>query len=119
VARQTYTEAEHAAAERRNAALRLGAVQEREGPPVHVQAGQVLPVLQGATQLQVLDLRMELDPSSKGQLVLGVLEALPGLTRLGVLDGEEGLAPATVAALRPGLLHDLTARFWEDPYYLL
>jgi hypothetical protein len=90
----------------------LGALQECvfQGEffmPVHVEAGQLLPALQGATQLQSLELRMELDPSSRDQAVLGLQEALPGLTRLATLDGAAGLAPATVAALRPGLMHAL------------
>jgi hypothetical protein len=91
---------------------------DEEGAPVLVEAGQLLPVVSGARQLQVLDLRMELDPSSRDQLVLGVQQALPGLTRLGTLDGAAGLAPATVAAMRPGLLHDLTAPNWQDDPYV-
>jgi hypothetical protein len=103
-----------------DAARALGAIQGGEGAPVYVEAGQLLPVVSGARQLQVLDLRMELDPSSRDQLVMGVQEALPGLTRLGTLDGAAGLAPATLAVVRPGLLHDLTAPNWrDDPFCTL
>jgi hypothetical protein len=89
---------------------------------VYVEAGQVLRAVQGATQLQVLDLSIDLDPRSKGQLVLGVQEALPGLTRLGLLDGAAGLVYTNIldtsAAVRPGLLFDLTAhRLHGDPYH--
>jgi hypothetical protein len=101
-------------AQRRTAAVALGALQEQvpawyhcPAMPVHVEAGQLLPALQSATQLQSLDLRTELDPGSRDQLVLGLQGALPGLVRLGTLDGAERLAPATLAALRPGLMHAL------------
>jgi hypothetical protein len=103
------------AALRQTAALALGALQQgateyQEGLlPVHVEAGQLLPALQGATQLLDLELRMELDPSSRDQAVLGLQEALPRLTQLVTLDGAAGLAPATLATLRPGLLHALIA----------
>jgi hypothetical protein len=95
------------------AAKWLGAVQHGEGGPVHVEAVQLLPVVQSAPKLQSLDLCMELDPSSRDQLVLGLQGALPGLRRLGTLDGEAGLAPATLAALRPGLVHDLVPAHWR------
>jgi hypothetical protein len=93
----------------------LGAVLERADASwyrnvrllTHVEAAQLLPALQGAKQLQSLDLIMELAPGSRDQLVLGLQGALPGLTQLGTLDGAAGLAPATLAALRPGLLHAL------------
>jgi hypothetical protein len=102
------------AAHRQQEAVALGAQQKAErgwgcNPflPLHVEAGQLLPALQGATQLRWLGLYMELDPSSADQLVLGVQGALPGLRRLGTLDGAAGLAPATLAALRPGLMRCL------------
>jgi len=93
---------------RRQAGLVLGALQECvfQGEffmHVHVEAGQLLPALQGATQLQSLELRMELDPSSRDQAVLGLQEALPGLTQLQLWCGQEGLGPGTLAALQPSL----------------
>lgn len=70
-----------------------------------VEPQQVVALVQGAAQLQALTVNVELAPgSSKDQLVLGLQGALPGLRWLVALKRGERLAPATLAALRPGLV---------------
>lgn len=72
-----------------------------------VDAQQLLQLVQGATQLQSLDLGLSLAADStmrRDQLVLELQQALPALTFVAVRGHSfESMEPATRAALRPGL----------------